>query len=254
MSRRKKIWSVVGVFIAITASSTIALADTQSDMERLFGKKIADQTSKPKSQWQKSTPAPKAEETKNLFKVENVTVEGIRIGDRYLQAVEALRSKFTVDSILQKENTVSEQVKFESVECRLDYSNSNSARFDGRSDQFDICKGSYRTFKEDRRSVLNTFSMSLGISDKGVINSIRLNSRRWVADSDAACTEILNKKIDQYVEALGEGQKQIGSNWRDHRNKKWSSPDYTDYFHWNSGCERSGLLKEEITVKAGSVK
>lgn len=254
MHKKQSKWNLLFGLVVFVAFGNIAWADTQSDMERLFGKKIADQTAKPKQQWQKPVPAPKAEEPKNLFKVENVTVEDIRIGDRYSQAVEALRSKFTVDSILQKENTVSEQVKFESVECRLDYSNNNSARFDGRPDQFDLCEGSYRTFKEDRRSVLNTFSMSLGISDKGVINSIHLKSRRWIADSDAACTEILNKKIDQYIEVLGEGQKQIGSNWRDHFNKKWASPDYTDYFHWNSGCERNGLLKEEITVKAGTVK
>lgn len=232
-------FSKVILVAAITLFALPVVADTQSDMERLFGKKVADQTNTVQSSKSTTGVSAPISKSKNAgsFSVTDADVEGVRVGQSYQVAKSTLIERFPDVEGLQQSRPDSSFALVNPAKCP-----------DGG---FYPCKGGYKEKNRADNSLIKQVSISVFFSKSGLVKSIDYELQAKVAEDEAGCNAIIDRKINEYLGLFGEPD---DKRWRDKRKKEWFSPDFGDYFTWYPECNRQGVLKEKINVNANSIK
>lgn len=252
----RKFLSGLIVFAAIGA--TAAWADTQSDMERLFGKKIADQTAKPKA-WATKKPASatsndKDEQASNTAKPSNFDIKtfdvmDVTVGVKLDSTVDRLSNEFPPESELSRLFPDSKFVNYAAYRCQ-DY---------GR--QYG-CTGKLTEYTAESQMVRSEY-LTLSFTENKTLYQINQKYIGRVADNYSQCKEKLTDYKNQLISKYGQP-----SFMEDPRHVRTDS--YTDDYGvsatWNDsaqpndrvkisiGCTKGGKFLKQLIVQADSIK
>lgn len=240
--------SIVYLFVTLV-SAGFASADNTSDMERLFGKKIAKETGKPT---QPANDGQQMSDSERLFgkKFEakestdfdatKVTYEGVRLGMSYQEATDILKDAYPDLRTLIKRNPDSDYAVVTALTC-------------GAGGYYP-CRGGHKEKTLYDGVLIKETEIQAMFSSGGILNGITYTSRKKVADNERDCNAILEQEINRYVGLLGTPyQEAYGGDWRNKRKKEWWANNDQDVLTWYPACDRNGILDEKVQLRAGTL-